>query len=73
MVIELLHNLLLGTAKNMFHKRSDSGLLKKEDLKTIQNHIDNTVVRQDIGSIPNKIEAGSAGMSVYQWKKWMLI
>ena len=62
-VIDPIHNLLLGTAKCLFHKWIELGLLKQDDLNKIQNHINEIVVPPDIGRIPNKIESGSSGMT----------
>lgn len=72
-VIDPMHNLLLGTAKCLFHKWIELGLLKQDDLNKIQNHINEIVVPPDIGRIPNKIESGSSGMTADQWKNWTLV
>ncbi len=72
-VIDPMHNLLLGTAKYLFHKWIQLGLLKQDQLKMIQDHIDEIIAPPDIGRIPNKIEAGSSGMTADQWKNWTLI
>ena len=72
-VVDSMHNLLLGTAKHMFHKRTEDGLLKQPDLKTIQEHIDELVVPNNVRRIPNKIGAGCSGMTADQWKNWTLI
>ena len=72
-VVDPMHNLLLGTAKHMFHKWIEDGLLKQPDLKKIQEHVDELVVPNDVGRIPNKIEAGCSGITADQWKNWTLI
>ena len=72
-VIDPMHNLLLGTAKCLFHKWIELGLLKPDELKKIQVHIDENVVPPDNGRIPNKIESGSSGMTADQWKNWTLV
>ena len=72
-VIDPMHNLLLGTAKCLFHKWIELGLLKQDELKKIQVHIDEIVIPPDIGRIPNKIESGSSGMTADQWKNWTLV
>ena len=71
-IIDPMHNLLLGTAKHMFQTWTDKGILKPKDLKEIQ-YIDRTVVPPDVGRIPNKLEAGASGMTADQWKNWTLI
>ena len=45
-IIDPMHNLLLGTAKHMFQTWTDKGILKPKDLKEIQDYIDHTVVPQ---------------------------
>mgnify|MGYP002803532383 CR=1 FL=1 len=72
-IIDPMHNLLLGTAKHMFKTWTDKGILKPQNLKDIQEHIDSVVVPPDVGRIPNKLEAGTSGMTADQWKNWTLI
>ena len=72
-IIDPMHNLLLGTAKHMFKTWTDKGILKTQNLKDIQEHIDSIVVPPDAGWIPNKLEAGTSGMTADQWKNWTLI
>ena len=72
-IIDPMHNLLLGTAKHMFQIWTEKKYLKSQDLKDIQEHINNIVVPPDVGRIPNKLEAGGSGMTADQWKNWTLI
>ena len=72
-IIDPMHNLLLGTAKHMFSTWTDKGILKSQDLKCTQEHIDSIVVHPDVGRIPNKLEGGSSGMTADQWKNWTII
>ena len=51
----------------MFHKWIDTGMLKQQELRNIQEYIDKTVVPPDVGGIPNTMEAAD------QWKNWTLI
>lgn len=67
-IIDPMHNLLLGTAKHMFHTWIDKGILKRNYLKEIQDYIHRTVVPPDVGRIPNKLEAGVSGMTADQWE-----
>ena len=52
-IIDPMHNLLLGTAKHMFQTWTGKGILKPKDLIEIQDYIDHTVVPPDVGRIPN--------------------
>lgn len=72
-IIDPMHNLLLGTAKHMFHTWTEKGILKSQDLKHIQEHIDSIVVPPDVGRIPNELESRASGMTADQWKNWTLI
>ena len=72
-IIDPMHNLLLGTAKHMFNKWCEKGILKSQDLAFIQDHIDGIVVPRDVGRIPNKLRGGASGMTADQWKNWTLI
>lgn len=72
-VIDIMHNLFLGTAKNLMTIWKDNGLLKKEDFDMIQQKIETLQVPSDVGRIPYKIESGMAGLTADQWKNWTCV
>lgn len=55
LVIDLMHNLFIGTAKHVLRDlwmTGDTAVLTPANLCTIQERIDNMVVPTDIGRIP---------------------
>ena len=69
-MIDVMHNLFLGTAKNMIFRWKDLNLLMKSTFKVLQQRIEDANVPADIGRIPYKINKGMSGMTVDQWKYW---
>lgn len=67
-VIDVMHNLFLGTAKNVAHIWKDLELLCKYDFKTIQDRILQVNVPVDVGRLPYKIDSVMSGMTAEQWK-----
>ena len=62
-VIDVMHNLFLGTAKNMMSIWKDLNLLTKSTFSILQQRIRDANVPVDIGRIPYKIESGMSGMT----------
>ena len=54
-VVNAMHNLLLGTAKNMTRIRCESGLLFPRELLNIQHIVNSINVPVDVGRIPSNI------------------
>ena len=54
-VIDAMHNLLLGTAKNMMHIWCENGILSSRDLQSVQYVINSIVVPVDVGRIPSNV------------------
>ena len=71
--IDVMHNLFLGTAKNVVHIWKDLNLLCTNDFKTIQQRILLVNVPVDVGRIPYKIDTGMSSMTAEQWKNWTCI
>ncbi len=72
-VIDPMHNLLLGTAKHIFRLWTELGVLSTNKLDEIQRRIDSLKVPHDVGRIPLKIASGFSGFTAYQWKNWTTI
>ena len=47
-----MHNLYLGTAKNILKVWKERGYLQKNQLEQLQEKVHECVVRRDIGKIP---------------------
>ena len=71
--VDVMHNLLLGTAKNMLNVWKTCGLLSKEDLHSLQDKIDNIQVPPQVGRIPNKIFSNTSSLTADQWRNWTCI
>lgn len=72
-VIDPMHNILLGTSKHVFAVWKYLGILSKKDFETLQNRIDNVKVPQDLGRIPSNITSGFSGFTADQWKNWTTV
>ena len=62
-VIDVTHNLLLSTAKNIISIWKDLKLLTKSTFNVLQQRIKDANVPIDIGQISYKIDSGMAGMT----------
>jgi hypothetical protein len=58
-VVDVLHNIYLGTAKRIIHGWIGKGIIDKAALKQIQNVIGDIATPPGIGRIPSKIDTGS--------------
>lgn len=72
-VIDLMHNLLLGTTKRMLKIWKTSGLLQDKGLKNLQERVDGIATPAGIGRLPLKIASGFAGFTTDQFKNWNII
>ena len=54
-VVDAMHNLLLGTAKNITRIWCETGVLSRTDFETIQTTVNSINVPVDVGRIPSKI------------------
>ena len=71
--IDPMHNLFLGTAKNVFKLRVKKNLLSKKDLKALEERINSIDVGTGIGRFPHRIASNYGGYTASQWKNWTLI
>jgi hypothetical protein len=72
-VIDPIHNLLLGTTKHMLKIWKTSGLLMDKDFKELQHRVNEMATPAGIGRLPLKIASGFAGFTADQFKNWNLI
>ena len=71
--IDPMHNLFLGTGKNMISIWMRKNWISKNDFTVIQKIIDGFKVSSDVGRIPMKIESGFSGFKANQFKNWIII
>lgn len=75
-VIDLMHNLFLGTVKNVMENvwlNHTKPLLSDAKLKLIQQRVDQVEFPSSLGRLPNKISISFGGFTADQWKTWTLI
>ncbi|XP_056106492.1 uncharacterized protein LOC130084975 [Rhinichthys klamathensis goyatoka] len=72
-VIDPMHNLLLGTARHVFKLWIECGVLSIQKLEELQKRMDSLKVPQDVGRIPLRIASGFSGFTADQWKNWTTI
>lgn len=73
LIVDPMHNLLLGTGKHMISTWIKTGLLDSQKFEQIQQCVDNIIVPSDVGRIPRKIETGFSGFKADQFKSWIII
>jgi len=69
-IIDPMHNLLLGSAKNALKTWIETKKLTSKDFEKIQHTVDSMKVPAGIGRIPYKIKSGFSGFTADQWKNW---
>ena len=70
--IDPMHNLLLGTAKNMMVVWKEESLISKQHYESMQEIIDAIRIPANMGRIPYKIQSNMASLTADQWKNWVL-
>lgn len=65
-----MHNLYLGTAKNMVKTWKDMNILKPEHFDLIQARMDEMYIPQGIGRVPHKIHSKFSGLTADQRRNW---
>ena len=73
LVIDPMHNLLLGTAKRMISIWLDLEIIGRSVFNQIQAQVDSVIVPPGIGRIPLKILSGFSGFKADQFKNWVNI
>ena len=73
-IIDPMHNLFLGAPKHLMKNVwLPNKILKRNDLKSIQELIDNMKVPSNMGRIPNKIASNVGSFTSDQWKPWTVV
>lgn len=68
-----MHNLLLGSAKNVLKTWIAMRILNESDMQKLQKRVNLIKPPSEIGRIPGKISEGFKGFTADQWKNWVLI
>ena len=66
-----MHNLLLGTAKNMMTMWREQSLISKQDYNSMQEVVDDIRIPAHLGRIPYKIQSNMSSLTADQWKNWV--
>ena len=72
-VVDPMHNLFLGTAKNMVNMWMDSKALNTSSFSLIQDKVDASAVPSNMGRLPTKIAKSFVGFTAEQWKTWVVV
>ena len=72
-VIDPMHNLMLGTTKKMLKIWKELNLLDEKDFKVLQKRVNKLKVPSSIGRIPSKIASSFKGFTADQFKNWALV
>ena len=72
-MIDPMHNLFLGTAKRVFSKWIENGIVTKEGLEKIQKSTEEISSLPDIGRLPGNIKSNYGGYTAAQWKNFVLM
>lgn len=68
-----MHNLFLGTAKNITTLWKNNKVLSDSDFSSIQETVNLISVPAQIGRLPGKIASGFAGFTAEQWMVWTIV
>ena len=69
-VTDAMHNLLLGTARDVTHISIECGIPSNEKLQKIQDTVKAIVSPIDVGRFPAKIASSYSGFTADQWRNW---
>ena len=72
-VIDPMHNLMLGTTKKMLKIWKEANLLGEKEFKLLQKRINKLKVPSSIGRIPSKIASSFKGFTADQFKNWAFV
>lgn len=68
-----MHNLFLGTAKNITTLWKSNKVLSDSDFSAIQERVSSISVPAQIGRLPSKIASGFGGFTAEQWMVWTIV
>ena len=72
-VIDIMHNIFLGTGKHMYQVWNDNNLLCKADIAKVECRLKMFCVPTDCGRVPCNIASSYGGFTAEQWKNWITI
>ena len=72
-IVDPMHNLYLGTEKNILKIWKELGYLQKSDLEKLREYVDEFVVPCDIGKIPKKVVSSFYGFTSDEYKNWTIL
>ena len=73
-IVDLMHNLLLGTSKHMMEIWKQQGLIGDKEYSIIHGRLATFTTPNDVGRLPSraKILSGFAGFMAEEWKNWTI-
>ena len=72
-IVDVMHNLFLGTGKHMFKLWLSLDLLTKENLSEMEEMISTFCVPNYIGKLPINISSNYDGYTAAQWQSWITL
>ena len=72
-VVDQMHNLYLGTAKNILKIWKEVGYLQKNELEQLHEKVDEFVGPCDISKIPKKNISSFYGFTSDEYKNWTIL
>ena len=72
-VVDIMHNMYLGTGKHVFKQWLSSNLLTKDNLTDIDKMIKSFIVPNYIGRLPINISSNYGGYTASQWQSWITL
>ena len=72
-VVDVMHNLFLGTGKYMFKIWLSMELLTKESLQEMERRISSFTVPNSLGRLPINISSNHGGYTSSQWQSWITL
>lgn len=72
-IIDMMHNMLLGTPSRLIKIWLDLGLLDKASLRKIQDLLDQFKTPNGVGRIPHKVASKFSGFTADQYRLWTIV
>ena len=73
LIVDPMHNLLLGTGKHMLQLWIKHSVISTAQFAALQDCVDGMVAPSDIGRIPHKIASVFSGFTADQFKNWIVM
>ena len=72
-VIDVMHNMYLGTGKHLYQVWIDKDILSKSDVANIEYRMKLFLVSSDCGRVPFKISSCYGAFTAEQWRNWIIL